>query len=645
MAQSKQHLWVMLSLVSLIVVITLVHLSIYGGRNYREDEINSIHGALTKDPSGIVEWMSTDLHPPGWRLFADFWIDAFGTDEPITRWSSTLLNLLTFALLFQLGRQLYDWRMGLFAVILLGLYAIPANAMNELRPYPMLIMLSVALHLVFYRWLHKPDGKLMIAYVLLGIATLYTHFFSIFVFAGHVTFALLFLKWNRQHWIHTVSIWLFIGLSFLGWILPFVHTITVPFRGGIYYALPEGLIGIQLLIERLDFNPIHVGYFLLLFGLCTPLLAKRNHESTTVFRFAKYSFFAYPFILLVAIILIALFANSIVSSLTPRNMLIITPLIALIMAFGLRLLPIQAGLILVAILFVDAPQQLQTQTSNAPYREMMTFVSESYTPDSVLLTEFSEGWRWLTPASYVFMDFTPDKMSKQRMVHVVDSDDDVYLAGNFPELLVNILQNDIDSNDLNAVVPNTGQLWHLQQGGGTTEHNSTIQQWLRDNYALLRTIEWAEPYVTTYTLSEYVRVPDDSRLMLSASDTLELFAWTMRNSVDVTPCQTITVENWWQTQLATSNPLQVQLILADDNGQIAIGENFPSATFTTDWLTNTYYRDLTPLTIPCDISAGSYNLLLGVKDSITGESLPLMYPGGGEIGTLYYLTTLNTQGN
>lgn len=638
--------WVSFLVVGFILLISFLHFDVYGGRNYREDEINSIHGAFTKNPIEIVKWMSTDLHPPGWRLFADFWVDSFGGAETVTRWSSTLINILTFALIFQLGRHLVDWRVGLFAIALLGLYTPAANAMNELRPYPMLIMLTTALHLVFYCWLHNPNGKLMIIYILLGILATYTHFFAFFIFATHVVYLVIFVKFERTHWFHSIAMWFFIGLSFLGWILPFIHTITVPFRGGIYYALPEGLVGIELLIKRLRFRPENIGLFLLTFSLFTPMIATFGVQNwtTSKLRFRNHWNILFPSVLLIASFLIALFANSIVSSVTARNMIIITPTLILLMALGLRLLPIQASLILLVILTMDAPKQLSVSSSNGPYREMIQFMTETYEDDSIVLTEFSSGWRWLTPSAYFLMDFTPDKMSKSRMYHIVDPDDNVYLAGNFPELLNHVYQ-DISVDSLNEVIPNINQLWLLQQGGGTKTYDNILPTWLNKNYTRLRSIEWDEPYPTNYTLTEYARIPDNADLMLRAGETFNLYSWSLKNSIEVNPCQTITIESWWQTNSPIDTPYTLILVLADDRGQVAIHERVPADVFTTKWEIDTYYRDISALTIPCDVAQGSYNLLLGMKNSITGESLPLAYPDENSIGTLYYLTTLNTQGS
>ena len=96
----------------LILLISLLHAQVYGQRNYREDEINTVHAALRMTPAEITRWMAGDVHPPGWRLLADLWLDAFGVDEALARWSSKLINLLTFALVFQLGCQLLDGRAG-----------------------------------------------------------------------------------------------------------------------------------------------------------------------------------------------------------------------------------------------------------------------------------------------------------------------------------------------------------------------------------------------------------------------------------------------------------------------------------------------------------------------------------------------------
>lgn len=644
MARTQLHTALyILAVTALILVIMLLHTDVYGGRNYREDEINSVHAAMIKTPSEIVQWMATDVHPPGWRLLAKLWVDLFGGVEEITRWSSKLLNLLTFALLYQLGKHVVDKRTAIFAVAILGVYGFASNGMNELRPYPLLITLTTALHLVFYRWMHQPTKRLMLVYAALGIAAIYTHFFAFFIFPAHALFLVIFRKFDHKVWFDSVLMWLFIGLSFSAWILPLLFVILIPFPGGIYYAIPEGVIGLELLYQRTQFTPNIIQNFLLILSLFTStLFIVTTPRLRPHLRFYNHWKLLYPLLLLGVTLLVAYLTNSVVSSLTARNLLMMVMLVSLLIALGLRLLPVQAGVILIILLYLGAPQAISVQTSNGPYREIVQSMSDTYQPDNVLVTEFSSAWRWLMPAAYYLMDFTPDHLSKQRMFHIINEDDTAHPPA-FPDKLVNIAKI-FTADDFSNNLPQHQQLWLLQQGGGNS-HNESIQNWLQQHYAFIDSQNWSDGFPTSYTLSEYVRAPDNTDLILRSDANYELHAWSLQESVDITPCQTITIESWWQTQQASQNPDELVLILADDNGQVAISEKTPADVFTTNWIADTFYRDHNTLTIPCDIETGSYNLLLGMKDSITGDSLALTYPDGNDIGTLYYLTTLNTQGN
>ncbi len=160
----------------LILANALLHAHVYGNRNYREDEIFVTRMSSLYSWSSLVLDTADDPEVPGWRLLVDIWLDSFGLAEQITRWFSKLVNLLTFAVLYQLGRQVCGRRVGLYAIVLLGVYGFAASAMYELRPYPLLVALVTALHLLFFRWMRKPSSALMFAYTLTGIAAIYTIF-------------------------------------------------------------------------------------------------------------------------------------------------------------------------------------------------------------------------------------------------------------------------------------------------------------------------------------------------------------------------------------------------------------------------------------------------------------------------------------
>lgn len=623
----------------LILLITLAHASVYGKRNYREDEINSIHAALIKSPAEIVEWMAGDVHPPGWRLAADFWVDSFGTAESITRWSSKLINLLTFALVFQLGARLLDRRLAIYAILLLGIYGFASNGMFEFRPYASLVAVTSALHLVYCRWLQKPTPRLMVVYVALGIAAIYTHFFVVFVFAAHAAALLLFRRFQRKFYQDTILMWIFIGLSFLVWLPSLLSVMLGPFSGGYYTS------SLSNLYQQVHFRPEVIFGFLILTSLFAPRLLPRQHSQSisAQLRWRRHWPLVYPLALLLATILIAFAVNSVYGILNARGLQTIVMLIALMMALGLRLLPTQAGVILLALLYLQAPQHVAVQPSNGPYREMTGFMESTYQRDSLLLTEFDFPWRWLTPAAYFMMDFTPDRMAKSRMYHVIGMADQAH-PPTYPDELENIFDS-FDGSSFDAQLPAHSQLWLLQQGEGN-RWGAALQEWLDQNYALVRSASWDEPYDTNYELSEYMRAPEVQDPVLVAGENMELQAWSLLDSVEVEPCQRITVESWWQLSTEDRTPYTLSIILPDSEGdkQLAITNAVPGNVFTSDWRARKYYRDQTQLEVPCDIGSGSYDLLLAVKETISGEDLPLQHPDGAAIGHVYYLTTLHAQG-
>jgi len=434
--------------------------------------------------------------------------------------------------------------------------------------------------------------------------------------------------------------WFFIGLSFLGWLLPLLQAILIVMPGGIYYAIPPGWGGIHLYYNLSKFQPELLYQFLMLLSPLAPTVARRFTASGSHLRFSPRVTTLYVPVLLLATLLIAYASNWVVRSFSLRNVVMFAPLIAVCMALGLRLLPTRAALLLLLLLLLHAPQNLQVQVENAPYRDFVQSMAPTYQNDSVVVSEFNWAWRWLLPAAYYFMDFTPDKMSKYRQFHLVEPRDHAH-PPNYPDELVNVFKA-FEPATFAGRLPDHKQLWHLTQGGGN-ELGTEFADWLSQHYLLIRTQAWDEPYVTDYALSEYARVPNHQGPLLRAGDELNLFAWELDGSVEIAACQSVTVESWWRLGAEVDETYSLSVILADvdGDGQLAIQNSIPAEVFTTDWLADRFYRDRTSLEIPCALAGGRYNLLLAAKETLSGAALPLRYADGSAIGNEFYLTTLH----
>lgn len=633
LGESNTRALVILAAAFLILGNTLLHTSVYGNRNFREDEIVTIHAAGRLSSQQIAWWVATTVHPPGWRILAASWVEHFGTSEAVVRWSSKLLNLLSFALIFQLGKHLVDRRAALYAVALLGLFGFASNSMFELRPYAMLVALASALHLVFLRWLSKPSGRLMVVYVSLGVAAVYTHFYAFPIFAAHALFLFLFRRFDRRFAYHSAAMWIFIALSFTPWIPPLIDSMLGTHSGG--YPTRD----LPTLVQEIRFRPVLIFEFLLIASPIALYQYRIHSASRSALRWYPLSRAVYPLFLLLATFAIALLANTVWTVLNPRGFASVAMLVALVMALGLWLLPGRIAAVLLVLLYIHAPINIFVQPTNAPYREIVQAMAPTYQNDSIVVSEFKWAWRWLHAAAYYLMDFTPDKMSKQRIFHIVDPHDSANPTI-YPIGLENVYKYVVPET-FGSHLPAHQQLWHLSEGGGNFP-GLDLRDWLKQNYALIQTHAWDEPYFTSYVLSEYAKVPDTSGPIVHMGEALRLYAWELEGSIEIAPCQSVTVASWWQLEAEVDASYSLSIILAAESGdgQLAIHNSIPADVFTTEWETGRFYRDRSTLDVPCAIEDGRYLLLLAAKETMSGNALPLSLPDGTDIGNEYYLTTV-----
>lgn len=140
----------------------------------------------------------------------------------------------------------------------------------------------------------------------------------------------------------------------------------------------------------------------------------------------------------------------------------------------------------------------------------------------------------------------------------------------------------------------------------------------------------------------YTDLPASDGQRIEVGEDFIMHAWSLLGSHDARPCQSVTIESWWELLDYNATPHMLTLILseADGNGQVAIGEKVPADKFTTEWETGVFYHDRLSLEIPCSLASGKYLLLLGMKESMSGEPLAIRNADGATVGTLFYLTTI-----
>jgi uncharacterized membrane protein len=376
------------------VLIVGLHTAHFHGRPYRQDEAWIVHGALER--GGVAEmtqWVSTNIHPPLWIAVVNLWVDGLGQHESITRALSGLLTLVSLALLFRLGADLAGSPRSpipLVAVLLLGTSTFFQFYTHELRPYPALAACALALCLTFLRWLRRPDFRHALLFVACGITALYVHFFSVYVLGALAIFFLLFVRWDKGMALRAFGLFVAIGLSYLGWILPFLNAVLVTNPGGIEYAMQSTPDTLLRIFRTLAMQPREITGLLLLTAVLLPVGALVGVDTRTTPRLRR--LFGtdaswrkgYPLVIGLAVVLLAFSINAFVANLTMRSLVLLVPFGALVAAFGFVALPRAAQ---VAVLVFLLPQAFifVDQEYPGPQDEVAAYIAPSYQPGSPII--------------------------------------------------------------------------------------------------------------------------------------------------------------------------------------------------------------------------------------------------------------------
>ncbi len=160
-----------------------------------EDEAISI--AIASAPNNSF-WnvIIRDIHPPLYYLILRGWIILFGKSVFSTRLLSVLFSILTFPVLYLIGKEIKDEKLGLIVIFLYSLSPFSIFYANEVRAYS-LIHLLFTICLYFAILCIKDPIKLRnyLYLSITGATLIYTHYIG-FIYFGILLIGLLIF--NRK---------------------------------------------------------------------------------------------------------------------------------------------------------------------------------------------------------------------------------------------------------------------------------------------------------------------------------------------------------------------------------------------------------------------------------------------------------------
>jgi len=342
-------------------------------RDYRADEVNTVHAGVVLNASETAQWIAWQAsHPAGWRILGVYWVKLVGVTEGATRWLSALCTMLTLALVYRLSVDLFDQQTGLYALFLLGTTPLIIFYMREFRPYPMLALVTAGLLLSFLRWVRRLRFNYALLFVMFGITALQTHYFAAYVLAGlSLTFVTL-ARWDRGRYLRAFGLFAAIALSFTAWLLPVINGLVA--HGPLGYPLPTKWSTLVIVHDDLQLSPPSLGQLLLLVALLMPVGAQFvRRPCKHIFRFGEEWRKGYILLVPLFVLAIAFALNTWKSSITTRNLIVLLPPLAVLLAFALRRLPWQAQVAIVTLIAVPALTDFRAYRQGPAYRQMVNF--------------------------------------------------------------------------------------------------------------------------------------------------------------------------------------------------------------------------------------------------------------------------------
>ncbi|MDO8691203.1 MAG: glycosyltransferase family 39 protein, partial [Dehalococcoidia bacterium] len=601
-----------------------------------------------KDLASITQITSGDVHPPLYYYLVHFWLQLTGQSEFSLRFLSLVFSLLFVPLVFKLGSQLVNRRVGIIAAFLGAIGPFQVYYAQEARMYSLMVMLSLLSTYAMARVAgfgtistQSVDGLWRVrsrwATVIVSSALLlYVHYFGALVLLFQSSVILLARIRQRGLVIRWCLSQVAVLALFSPWIPVMMRTYVtndeewrrfIPFlpmfqdtmvslslgestEQALYLALASGfflalLIGIAALAWRKRSRPLLL--FLGLYMFQPILITYAMSHSKPVFGASRYLIFVAPaFYVLVSIGLV---------SLRDRwRPLFVALLSCLVLASGYSL----------------GNNYFNDSFAKDDYRALARAIEASAKPEDGLVIMNGVVF------DYYYKGSTPR----------------IYLPQQYP---LNQLQV-IDS--LNGFSRGKSRLWMLQWMYNGTDPDDFIFHQLEDHAQMLEDRSIRGLRYTLFKLDPEASFGAGIQrpLAVSFENGLSAVGYSL-NSDRVAAGQTLNVTLYMKANAKLDQDYKVSLFLSDSRGyRWAQNDKSPTGYSMSRWRVGELVETRLPLTVPLGIPPGEYSLgaviysptslqpitVFDSRQTPMGTTLPLSVIRVGK-GTLPYpLTSLGS---
>ncbi|WP_436930419.1 glycosyltransferase family 39 protein [Halosimplex halobium] len=200
---------------AVLVVALVVRLRALTAESLWMDEVYSITYATERSTLAILtELPLEDPHPPLYYLLLRGWTAVFGASKAATRSMSVVFGVAAVALLFALGRRLYDRETATIGAAMLALSGMHLYFSQDTRMYSLYTALAVASLYWYVRLVFDGDRsrRTLAGYVAATVLLGYTHVFGLFLVLAQNCYLLVHvLRTERSTGVELLRDW--VGLQ------------------------------------------------------------------------------------------------------------------------------------------------------------------------------------------------------------------------------------------------------------------------------------------------------------------------------------------------------------------------------------------------------------------------------------------------
>lgn len=599
-------LWLM---VAVLVLATLLRLGSINKESFWADEGWSMVIAKGATVSDITINSANDQHPPLYFILLHYWMTLAGNSEFSARLLSAFWSVIGVALAYAFGRIAFGSPLaGLLGALVLALADNDIMMAQETRHYTQLTLLALLSSVLYLRYGRRPSRLRGIGWIAANIALMYTHYLGIFIIAAQFLHTLVLVRpFSRK--VDQIIRLAMVGLAWLPWFFVFLYQSSVRYTRPIIFRnsipnSPETFITLR--------NDLFGGQFVLMVGLMLlGFVYLTYHQPTPKLRWrpAVPTFYLALWLILPVAVIVGV--NSRLEILTPRNFLLITPAIAILIGHGLTNLDSTARRFLVVILLVFGLTTVDSYFVKPPWRQVARDVLD-----------------YRTAGEPIIMDVWVDGFAlRYHLGRDLQTDPDTLPLVFLPEWQERY--TDSFYAYLLAFIRDHDSLW--------------LVQWSKDEAGLLgflaqhgyiRTATQIETHLTTNLISiwRYERPPKTPPLAQFGGF---LSLRRVQVPTDARAGETFSVGLLWDVLSAPDKEYSTSLFLLNADGKLAAQQDGPplkGKDSMLKWRTGDLRFDAPKIALPATLPPGTYTI--GLKVYFYLDPRPLDANPGGDYYTV-----------